>query len=194
MRKILFLLLIIAYVYSNGQDLPLGVTNQQKKDYLYTIRITNFGFNVLNAEEGLCYNELRIVSIDKFGNEENIHHNNNKTEYRQKFLNQNHFRKSEILSLHCQAVSRDKRWSYVRWKCDQNAIIDKRPEIIEKCKVYPFHDIGRHGKGEVNNELYFSYQLLPLHTFSSEKLRDTISNTYLPIGTKVKLFAKEGFP
>lgn len=40
----------------------------------------------------------------------------------------------------------------------------------------------------------FFIKITPLHTLASEKLRDTISNTYLPIGTKVKLLAKEGFP
>jgi len=199
MKKILFLYIILSYSSLLGQNnfLPIGVNEQQKKDYMYALKISDLSFHITKSSEGICHNEWNI----KFTNRPNnprIYNSNSTTIYNSNERNIDNlegifFSNSEITGISCYAKSIDIRQYYFWEKCDQEAIINVNIdnfEDLKTCKKYFVDSIGRHGGDEVRNKLSFYYEILPLHTL---KTSDNNSARFLPIDVKVPLIAKEGF-
>ena len=192
MKKILFLYIILSYSSLLGQNnfLPIGVNEQQKKDYMYALKISDLSFHITKRSEGICHNEWNIKFTNRSNNPTIIY---NRNEQDVDNLEGIFFSNSEIIEISYYARSTDKRRDWWNWRCDQHAIINikrNRFQDLEICRKHSVDTIGRHGGNEVRNKLSFYYEILPLHTL---KTSDNNSTRFLPIDVKVPLIAKEGF-
>ena len=175
-----------------GQNnfLPIGVNEQQKKDYMYALKISDLSFHITKRSEGICHNEWNIKFTNRSNNPTIIY---NRNEQDVDNLEGIFFSNSEIIEISYYARSTDKRRDWWNWRCDQHAIINikrNRFQDLEICRKHSVDTIGRHGGNEVRNKLSFYYEILPLHTL---KTSDNNSTRFLPIDVKVPLIAKEGF-
>ncbi|MFK8299089.1 hypothetical protein ACI76O_11935, partial [Capnocytophaga cynodegmi] len=184
--------------------LLINICIAQEKEPMYYIDLTDI--NVIHkVEDELCTSETYIKVIYKGGKD-------SKTVF---YTNSVSARFLGLLNILFEArnVKLDEHIAYIEMF---RRVVDARDELVSTCcnckhtskaeDTIPHEDISycktnsvhfgevKSGDGQAKADLKFNYKIRPHHTLSSEKLRDTISNTYLPIGTKVKLFAKEGFP
>ncbi len=175
-----------------GQNnfLPIGVNEQQKKDYMYALKISDLSFHITKRSEGICYNGWNIKFTNRSNNPTIIY---NRNEQDVDNLEGIFFSNSEIIEVSYYARSTDKRRDWWNWRCDQHAIINikrNRFQDLEKCRKHSVYTIGRHGGNEVRNKLSFYYEILPLHTL---KTSDANSAKHLPIEIEIPLIGKEGF-
>ena len=175
-----------------GQNdfLPIGVHDQQKKDYMYALKISDLSFHITKRSEGICHNEWNIKFTNRSNNPTIIY---NRNEQDVDNLEGIFFSNSEIIEISYYARSTDKRRDWWNWRCDQHAIINikrNRFQDLEICRKHSVYTIGRHGGNEVRNKLSFYYEILPLHTL---KTSDNNSAKFLPIEIEIPLIGKEGF-
>ncbi|GJQ05085.1 T9SS type A sorting domain-containing protein [Capnocytophaga canimorsus] len=184
-RTILVLSLLFSFTDKKcfAQDISQQISLRDKEINAYYVRASH-GFWATGGGRHLCELWTNVYVNNRLLNRTSGENNFNKTAY-------DFYKEKPINIRYTGKAQREIDYIfYTTCGGDEEGI--ERTDPIELCKRLYYHVNGdNHG-----TSLTYSLEAyaIPLHTFSSEKLRDTISNSYLPIGTKVKLLAKEGFP
>ncbi len=170
--------ILLTTLFSWGQDMPLGVSQQYKIDnnYHFTAKIGFWG------RKG----SRRICDIwSKF--------NVDGKEIRN--FSENNFLK-EIVEPFSVPPNRVAYKGYLKRRnffgyCSGDDESFEYDEPIKLCKKFYDRKEGDGNAASLSSSL--EVYVVPLHTLSAEKINN-IDNTYLPIGQKINLNAKKGFP
>ncbi|GIJ97556.1 hypothetical protein CAPN001_21250 [Capnocytophaga stomatis] len=191
MRRIVFFILLLSNLSFSQEENPFAY-----------IDLTNMHI-ISYAEDRLCTSITEIKAIYEGGGYEVIFYSDDNSNSNIYPPNKHStILKKKVIRIEVYRRVVDARDQWVSTCCDCNytseAKATKPHTNISYCKTNFVHfgeiESGDKGGSQAKADLKFNYKIRPNHTLSSEKLRGTIPNTYLPIGTKVKLLAKEGFP
>lgn len=184
--KRIIILFFLAAMYHNAAWCQADVSSADKRNYRYALRITNFDFAITHAEDGVCYNLVKVNAYSSDG-EISIQNSDQRNIYK---VNQVYFTQNEITRINIDAVSRDKTNKPFNDECNQTAGIQ---ENIYLTSCLPGSCGYSAGISDIKNRISFDYASFPLHTLDVENI-DEQSNTILPTEDRITLVAKSDFP
>ncbi|MDO4230206.1 MAG: hypothetical protein Q4C98_10350, partial [Capnocytophaga sp.] len=179
MKKLVLFIVVLHSIVSFAQDMPIGISEQYKKDNNYYIDM-EIGFWGRRGGRRICeiWSKVYVNNENKYDFSENDY--------------------LKHLPFSFSSLPKEIRYEgYLRRRnlfgdCSGDSESFDYIIPVELCKrEYRRTEGDNHGASLTSSIRIY---IVPLHTLTTEKIKDTLYNSYLPIGEKVKLFAKEGFP